>query len=192
MNETHSNPPRLAQALLRMLTKPMDAESIPGDLLEEYREVRFPSLGRTRANVWYIRHVLSMLWQIVWPCVAAVTALQVLSFPLPGGWNPSLLPAPGVSLLHAVILSWAGYYGARRTGRMSPGLLAAAVTSFCGFVTFSIVASVSMPGLVRAPFEKPFIFVIVFVLLSIALTFGVAAGLLGALVGRRFSLRRGA
>src|SRR5215471_19330193 len=107
MTDKQLNPPRLAQALLRALLKSTDAESIPGDLLEEYREIRRPSLGPLRANAWYIKHVVSILWHVMWPWAVAIGVLRILSFPLPSGWNPSLVPAPGVSLLDALIFLFA-------------------------------------------------------------------------------------
>lgn len=104
-----SRPPTTAPVAPAFLT-PSDSESIPGDLPEAYREVR-RSLGRLRANAWDVKHVLSVLWRVVWPCVVAIAALRILSFPLPRAWNPSLVPAPGVSLLDALVFLWAGYYG---------------------------------------------------------------------------------
>jgi hypothetical protein len=190
MNENHPNPPRWAQMLLRALLRPADTESIPGDLLEEYREVRYPSLGRARANVWYIRHMLSMLWQLVWPFVVAIMALRVFSFPFVNFGNPSLLPAPAVSMLDAVILLLAGFCGAQRTGRVRTGLITATVTSLCSFLMFLAYASATTPGLLMAPFEKPFIFIILASLLSIAVAFGLAVGLLGAALGQRLSPAR--
>ena len=53
-----SCPPQWAQSLLTHLLKTRDWESIPGDLLEEYREERLPMGGRTRANLWYVRQIL--------------------------------------------------------------------------------------------------------------------------------------
>jgi hypothetical protein len=50
-------PPRWAESLLIGLLKPRDRETIPGDLLEEYREERLPLMGRVRANLWYLRQV---------------------------------------------------------------------------------------------------------------------------------------
>ena len=90
MSVTDRRPPRVAYALLKSLLRPSDSESIPGDLLEEYREVRCPSLGPLRADVWYMKQVLSVLWRVAWPCVVAIIALRIVSFPLPRGWNPSL------------------------------------------------------------------------------------------------------
>jgi hypothetical protein len=162
----------------------MDSESIPGDLLEEYREVRRPSLRRIPADLWYIAHVLSMLWHTVWPCIVAIIALRIFSFPLPSGWNPSLVPAPGVSLLDALILLWAGYYSAQRTDRLSTSIVTAATTSLFGFMTFLLYAAVTTPSLLLAPVQKPFIFVITSVLLVIAMCFGIAVGLLGGALGR--------
>jgi hypothetical protein len=166
------------------MLRPSDFESIPGDLLEEYRAVRRPTLGRLRADAWYVEQVLSVLWRVVWPSVAAIAAVRMLSFPLPGGWNPSLVPAPGVSLLDGFILVWAGYYSSMWTGRFSTGIVTSAVTSFVGFTMFLIAAAVTRPTLLWAPFEKPFIFVIMAIMLAMALGFGLAAGIAGATAGR--------
>ena len=191
MSVTDRRPPRLAYALLKSLLRPSDSESIPGDLLEEYREVRCRSLGPLRADVWYMKQVLSVLWRVAWPCVVAIIALRIVSFPLPRGWNPSLVPAPGVSLLDALVFTWAGYYGSQRTGRFSTGIVMSAVTSLLGFTTFFIYAAITMPSLLRAPFEKPFIFVIMAILLTMAFSFGIAAGTVGAAVGRWSSPNHG-
>ena len=184
MSVTDRRPPRLAYALLKSLLRPSDSESIPGDLLEEYREVRCPSLGPLRADVWYMKQVLSVLWRVAWPCVVAIIALRIVSFPLPRGWNPSLVPAPGVSLLDALVFTWAGYYGSQKTGLFITGVVMASVTSLVGFTTFFIYAAVTSPSLLLSPFEKPFIFVIVATLLGLAQGFAVAAGIVGAAIGR--------
>jgi hypothetical protein len=184
MNDTQPSPPRWASALLRSMLKESDAESIPGDLLEEYREVRRPSLGQRRADTWYIKHVFSVFWRVAWPCLAAIVALRLLTFPLPGGWNPSLVPAPGVSVLDAVIFLGAGYYGSRRTGRLSTGILISAVTSLLGFTMFFISAAITRPALLLAPFASPFVFVIMTIMLAMAIGFGVASGIAGAAAGR--------
>ena len=182
MTDAQPSPPRLAQALLRTLVRP--SESIARDLFEEYREARRPSQGRLRADAWYIKHVLSVFWRVTWPCIVAVVALRVFWFPLPSGWNPSLVQAPGVSLLDALIFLWAGYYGSHRTGRLSTGIVTAVATSFLGITMFFVYAAITTPGLLVAPFEKPFMFVIVSILLSIALGFGLILGTVGGAAGR--------
>ena len=191
MSDTQQSPPRWAQALLKSLLKPSDSESVPGDLLEEYRDVRRPSLGRLRADAWYVEQMFSVLWRVAWPCLVAIIAVRILSFPLPREWNPGLAPAPGLSLLDALVFVWAGYYGSQRTARFSTGIVMSAVTSLLGFATFFVYAAITMPSLLRAPFEKPFIFVIMAILLTMAFSFGIAAGTVGAAMGRWSSPNHG-
>ena len=184
MSDIQMRPPRWAEALLKSSLRPSDAEAIPGDLLEEYRDVRRPSLGRLRADAWYVKQVLSVLWRVLWPCVIAIAALRLISFPLPGGWNPTLVQAPGVSLLDAIIFLWAGYYGSQRTGRFLTGIVTAGAASFVGISMFFVYAAATTPSLLVASFDKPFIFVIVSILLAMALGFGMVFGTVGAAVGR--------
>jgi len=184
MSDTRIGPPRWAHALLELLVRPSDVESIPGDLLEEYREVKRPLLGQRGADAWYIAQTFSVLWRVVWPCVVAIVVLRILSFPLPRGWNPSLVPTPGASVLDAAIFVWAGYYGSQRSGRLSTGIVTATVTSVIGFTTFFVYAAITRPTLLLAPFGNPFIFVIMAILLAIAMTFGIVAGMAGAAAGR--------
>ncbi len=184
MIDTHANPPRWANSLLRTVLRPSDVDSVPGDLIEEYREAKHPSLGRLGADAWYVGQTLSIVWRVVWPFVVAIVAVRLLSFPVPREWNPSLVQAPGVSLLDAFIFVSAGYFGARRTGRLVSGIVIAGLTSLAGFPMFLVYAAVREPSLLRAPFEKPFIAVIVLTLLAIAVGFGMTLGTLGATAGR--------
>jgi hypothetical protein len=182
--DPHAEPPRWAQALLHALLRPADVDSVPGDLIEEYRESKLPSGGRFSADVWYVRQTVSIIGRVVWPFVVATVALRLLTFPLPGAWNPSLVQAPGVSLLDAFIFLCAGYFGARRTGRLVSGTVIAALTSVSGVATVFVYAAMRDPSLLRAPVDKPFILAIVLTLLTIAMVFGMVLGTLGATVGR--------
>jgi len=184
MIDMHTDPPRWAHALLRTVLRPADIDAVPGDLLEEYRDARRPSLGALGADVWYIRQVSSIVWRAVWPFAAVMIALRLSSFPLPGGWNPSLVQAPGVSQLDALTLFSVGYAGARRTGRFVSGIVIAGLTGVVSFPPFFIYAAMRDPNLLRAPFEKPFIAVILLALFAIATGFSVALGMLGAAAGR--------
>jgi len=56
----HAPPRWLERALLRCLPA-RDRETISGDLLEEYREVQLPHHGPLRANIWYLRQLISFL-----------------------------------------------------------------------------------------------------------------------------------
>jgi hypothetical protein len=201
MTSKEPSPPRWAEALLRSLLRPVDREAISGDLLEEYRAVRRPSLGALRANIWYLKHVLSMLWHLIRPCALVLVGTNVLrvllgvsgewfaSSPRPmtilalmarGLWYGSLVQAPGVSLSDALIYVWAGYVGFRRTRLVKTGMLAAGGTSFVGFAILFTAIAIGTPGLLLAPFSNPFIFVILATLLLIALGYAVLVGAMGA------------
>src|SRR5262249_36998587 len=67
MTDDHSSarPPEWAEALLRLLLKPADRESVSGDLLEEYRRSIVPSRGKG-ADGWYVRQVAGFLWRATW------------------------------------------------------------------------------------------------------------------------------
>jgi hypothetical protein len=54
-------PPRWLEAVLLRCLPARDRETISGDLLEEYREVQVPRLGPLRANLWYMRQLISFL-----------------------------------------------------------------------------------------------------------------------------------
>jgi len=184
------SPPRWAEAILRSIVRPLDRESISGDLLEEYRAVRHPALGAFRANAWYARHVLSVLWRLIQPCALTVAGLTVLSL-IANRWSRegfvgygSLVQAPGLSLLHALIYLWAGYHGSQRTRLATTGMLTAGVTSVVGFTVLFAAAAVREPGLILVPFFNPFVFVILSVLLLLALGYGVLAGAVGGVIGR--------
>jgi hypothetical protein len=171
---------------LRSLLRPSDRESISGDLLEEYRVAKRPALGALRANAWYIKHVLSVLWRLVRGSAFALVGLTVVSVIVKGIylWYGSLVQAPGISLLHAIIYLWVGYHGSRRTGLIKTGMLAAGSTSFVGFTFLFAAAAIRSPGLLLAPFSKPFIFVILSTLLLLALSYGVLFGAVGGVIGR--------
>jgi len=189
MNDDQSNPPRIAQALLAALVRPRDTESIAGDLLEEYRVVRRPSLGAFGANAWYAGQVLSVLWRLVWPLALTLIAARSIlvaaqSFPLSGHWNPSLVPAPNVSLLDGALFVAAGYYGARRTGRLATGIVNAGALALIDFALFAGFVAWMFPSVLAAMAEKPFIFIIGCAFLSIAIAFAVSLGAVGAAIGR--------
>ncbi len=52
-------PPSILHSLLLALLPPRDRETVPGDLHEEFLEVKLPLLGPFRARLWYLRQVIS-------------------------------------------------------------------------------------------------------------------------------------
>jgi hypothetical protein len=61
------SPPRWLEGLLLHFLPARNRETISGDLLEEYREEQAPRSGALRANIWYLRQILSLipLWDLV-------------------------------------------------------------------------------------------------------------------------------
>jgi|RhiMetdeSRZDD1v2_1073273.scaffolds.fasta_scaffold770912_2 hypothetical protein len=205
MRSKEPSPPRWAEAVLRSLLRPADRESIPGDLLEEYRAARRPSLGALPANIWYLKHVLSMLWHLIRPCALVLVGTNVLRVILGvsgewfastprsmtmldliarGLWYGSLVQAPGVALSDALIYLWAGYHGFQRTRLIKTGMLAAVGTSFVGFTILFTAIAVGTPSLLLAPFSNPFIVAILATLLLIALGYAALVGAIGAVGGK--------
>jgi len=184
MNDFEAAPPRTAQAVASLFLPQRGIDAVTGDLLEEYRAVKRPALGKLRAHAWYASQALGIAARVVWPPLVAIIALRILTFPLPRGWNPSLVPSPGTSILDALILVWAAYYGARRTGRAVTGVATTIVTALIGFGSFFVYAVVTSPSLLMAPIEKPFVIVIACILLAIAMAFALTAGALGAAAAR--------
>ncbi len=203
MNE-EPGPSRRAEALLRSLLRPADRESISGDLLEEYRAVRRPTLGVRRAHIWYFRHVVSVLWHLIRPCALALVGVNLLRVLLgvvgPGAlgndpasfvglmarglWYGSVVPVPGVSALDALIYVWAGYHGFHRTRLVGTAVLAAGATSVVGSTMLFTTLAIGMPGLLLAPLSKPFVFVILATMLLIALGYGALMGAIGAFAAK--------
>jgi hypothetical protein len=56
-----SRPPVWAEAALRCLLPVRNRDTVSGDLLEEYRDVVVPGRGVVRANLWYLRQVVSFV-----------------------------------------------------------------------------------------------------------------------------------
>ena len=120
MNTPHSDarPPRWAEAILRVLLKPHDRETVSGDLLEEYRDTIVPARGRA-ADLWYIRQVAWYLLRASWMWMLMGAAL-VFRYLL-----DTLVPAADYSM-RASVLSWtilcvcllAGFVTAWRTCSM--------------------------------------------------------------------------
>ncbi len=61
MKSVTKTPPRWAETLLEGLLAERDRETVVGDLREEFAEAIHPRLGRTLANAWYLRQVLSFV-----------------------------------------------------------------------------------------------------------------------------------
>ena len=81
MRTDHSNarPPQWAEALLRLLLKPKDRESVSGDLLEEYRDTIVLTRGPA-ADRWYVWQVGLFLLRMSWGWGAVLGAALVIRY----------------------------------------------------------------------------------------------------------------
>lgn len=134
-----SAPPSWAQELLSWLVPLSSEESIPGDLLEEYREAVRPSRGQWRANLWYLRQVAGFLSRLAWMFVvlnaAAVILRTILDTFAPPGFAPHSYQLRSSFSTYSAIGTFllAGIYGGYRIGRVRGGVLAAVTASAVGF-----------------------------------------------------------
>ena len=207
MIEEEARPPHWAETMLISVLRPADRESVSGDLLEEYRVARLLALGALRADGWYVKHALSVLWRLVWPFATVLMVQRVLlsltAF-RPGHHAPhfvppgptfllnlvggtlyaSVMPLPGVAFFDALIYFGAGLYAFRRARVIRAGVLAAASSSVVGFIALFGTAALITPGLLLAPFAQPLIFVLLLVYLAIPLGYAMLLGAVGGLIGR--------
>lgn len=153
MNTDHSTarPPRWAEALLRLLLRPKDRESVSGDLLEEYRETIVPACGRA-ADRWYVWQVGSFLLRTSLGWGALLGAALVIRYLF-----DTLVPATDYrmrtttltyTIMVATLLS--GFSTAWRTR----SILAGVVTSLSA-ATIGAIVSIVGTGVMLAIWHDP-------------------------------------
>jgi len=160
MNPPHSDarpphsdarPPRWAEAILRVLLKPHDRETVSGDLLEEYRDTIVPARGRA-ADLWYIRQVAWYLLRASWMWGTLMGAALVFRYLL-----DTLVPTADYRM-RASVLSWtilcvcmlAGFVTAWRTRSMRAGVLASTTSATIAAI-LSIVGAATMLAMWHDP-----------------------------------------
>ena len=150
-----SAPPSWAQELLTWLVPLSSEESIPGDLLEEYREAVCPSRGRWRANLWYLRQVAGFLCRLAWMFVmlnaAALILRTIFDTFAPPGFAPHSYQLRSSLSTYAAVGTFllAGCYAGYRMGRANAGTLAAVTASAVGHALALIVGVVLFYTVIR-------------------------------------------
>jgi hypothetical protein len=178
-------PPLWAELALRLLLQPEDAETVSGDLLEEYRDTIYPSRGRWRANLWFVRQVADFAWRgtAVWRLLVGLTAPT--SFPVFTAWS---VPLPAICLLLV-----ASGRRAWRTGSVPRGALAAcSISAIATFVAVAVLlmrvtaagapSNGPMPSLHES---RPLVSLLVPMLMFAT---GTAVGTVGAVAGKVLAL----
>jgi hypothetical protein len=181
--ENAVRPPGWVEAVLRLLLRPEDAETVSGDLLEEYRDAVYPTRGRWRANLWFVKQVAGFAWRAtaVWGLLAGLTAPT--SFPVFTAWSLPL-PAIGLLLVASGRHTW-------RTGSLRTGVLVASAVSAIATVVAVAVLVVRVPaasapvnGALPNLHESHPLFSIFVPIMMFAT--GTAVGTVGAIAGKVF------
>ena len=97
-----AQPPRWAAALLASLLPSSEAETVLGDLIEEYRDAVLPARGRRQANIWFVRQVAGFAWRapVVWGLVVAALHRG----PIRAGYVRPACELCAALLLHDVVI----------------------------------------------------------------------------------------
>ena len=162
------SPPRWAEDLLRAVLDPRDRDTVTGDLLEEYREVAFPTLGPRGAARWYLRQVWSLMpitttslvvrTTLLWAAafVAVMIARMIVDVLAPEDIVEFFLaqsrddfsqldyPRRWLPVLAvAAIFTSAGFHVARETVRIRIGVLVAIAVATVGFFATTLIVLIS-------------------------------------------------
>jgi hypothetical protein len=82
LRERESNPPRWSEYVLYLILPKEERETVPGDLVEEYRAVILPKFGATAARMWFVKQTLSSIWPFlkrrVWKALGFASLLRLL------------------------------------------------------------------------------------------------------------------
>jgi hypothetical protein len=190
-------PPRWAAALLPLLLRADDAETVTGDLIEEYRDTVYPSSGRWRANAWFVRQVAGFAWRAAWVWGLLIAAFisgrfMLDTFAPPASYSArSFFTTWSSILLYLSTACWA----ARRTGRARTGVLVAVAAHAIGWIANAAVTTAIVVGVIRNQPEMLRVFhdtggwgeqwFLPLMLLPFVLVLGCAGGVFGkALAGR--------
>jgi hypothetical protein len=125
------NPPRWAEAFLRLLLAPRDRQTVSGDLLEEYRENIYPGRGREAADRWYVSQVVGFALRGNWLWAALLSGSFITRTAL-DWFVPTAdfyMRSTVSTALAATILLCAGFCAAWRSGLLRSGALAGIATT---------------------------------------------------------------
>src|SRR5438552_1362536 len=119
------NPPRWADAILRLSLKTTDRETVSGDLLEEYRAAIVPARGKASANAWYVRQVAGFVWRATWVWAVlfsgAFVARQAWDFLVPT--HDFVFRSQLTTYAAVALLAGSAFWAAWRSGSFVAGLV---------------------------------------------------------------------
>jgi hypothetical protein len=150
-----SMPPQWAEALLRLLLKRRDRESVSGDLLEQYRDTIVPERGKG-ADAWYVRQVGWVLWRAASPWAALIAATLTIrgavDMFLPSHYTAGVVHPRSMIMTNTLLATWVGCgaWNAWRSGRLRSGIFVTFAAASLGAL-FSTAASLMLLALWHGP-----------------------------------------
>jgi hypothetical protein len=173
-----------------------DAETVSGDLLEQYRETVYPSRGRSRAVLWYVVQVSGFMR------IPLVCGLVLAAFAIGRMLLDTFAPPADYSwAARSTFTTWSsislyvltGAWAASRTGRMASGPLMAVITHVIGWTLAAAFAAVLFVTVIRYDPRMLDLFEITggwgeqwgvpLILLPIVVVLGTLGGLAGKSIG---------
>jgi hypothetical protein len=138
-------PPQWAEALLRLVLRPEDFDTVSGDLLEEYRDAVHPARGQYGADSWYVGQVLGFLSRRAWVWGALSGGAMVVRDAFDWFVPPAdfLMRSRITTAVAVGLLLSAGFWFTWRSGSIIAGALGGAVTSLIGW-TISFVGAATL------------------------------------------------
>ena len=138
-------PPSWAEALLRVILKPSDRDSVSGDLLEEYRDTIHPTRGQSAADSWYLTQVFAFMFRsartsamLLAAAFIARTALDWLAPPAEFHVRSAISTCLGIGILFAT-----GLWASMRAGSLFAGTIAGVAATVFGALV-SVVGAASL------------------------------------------------
>jgi hypothetical protein len=131
---TDATPPQWAETILRAVLKRTDADTVSGDLLEEYRDTVYPARGRDAADRWSVVQVAGFalrsfgVWGVLFG--AAFVARDAVDWLVPT--NDFAVRSAVSTYLGISILLLTGFWAAWRSGSFASGTLAGVVATIVG------------------------------------------------------------
>jgi hypothetical protein len=189
-----ATPPSWAEALLRVVLKPSDFDSVSGDLLEQYRDSIHPVHGQRNADVWYMTQVFGFVWRgaRVWAALFGAafvirTALDWLVPPSDFHARSTISTAVGFGILGA-----AGLWASWRSRSFVAGTVAGTATAAMGAVV-SVIGAVSLLAIwhdaqtmeaIRASGGLREVFELPLMMTALGMVLGTIGGVAGATLSR--------
>jgi hypothetical protein len=175
-----------------VLLPPDEAETVSGDLIEEYRETMYPARGRWRADLWFVRQVSGFAWRgnLIWGVLLALAFLVhptvLLGIWQPRGWPPRPSWQPNGIVLELAVIAIAVFLLAARSawrmGHVRSGIIVAGSIGTAGGVVFfaGSIFEIALSGRGNAlQSVRQLLLMIPYVTLSLAFLLGTAGAVIG-------------